>query len=177
MNSIADDRNEKNRHTDLEPIGVVDIGSNSVRLVIYEGAVRAPTPLFNEKEQCGLGRLIASTGKLGRDSVEHALRTLVRFRAIARELEVKHLRAFATAAVREASDGAEFLVRAEKAVGVPIQLLPASGRHNSRRSASRWASARSAASPAIWAAAASSWSRSRVMRGATRSRCRSAACG
>ena len=123
MTSIANDRNEKNRHTDLEPIGVVDIGSNSVRLVIYEGAVRAPTPLFNEKEQCGLGRLIASTGRLGRDSVEHALRTLVRFRAIARELDVENLRAFATAAVREAADGAEFLVRAEQAIGVSIQLL------------------------------------------------------
>ena len=123
MSITPDDRNDKNRHTGLEPIGVVDIGSNSVRLVIYEGAVRAPTPLFNEKEQCGLGRLIASTGKLGRDSVEHALRTLVRFRAIARELEVKNLRAFATAAVREASDGPEFLLSAERALGVPIQML------------------------------------------------------
>lgn len=123
MNSILDDRNEKNRLTELEPIGVVDIGSNSVRLVIYEGAVRAPTPLFNEKEQCGLGRLIASTGKLGRDSIDHALRTLVRFRAIARELNVKSVLAFATAAVREASDGREFLVSAEAALGVPIQLL------------------------------------------------------
>ena len=47
-------------HSDLEPIGVIDIGSNSVRLVIYEGAVRAPTPVFNEKVLCGLGRTIAS---------------------------------------------------------------------------------------------------------------------
>ena len=46
-------------YTELEPIGVIDIGSNSVRLVIYEGAVRAPTPLFNEKVLCGLGRSIA----------------------------------------------------------------------------------------------------------------------
>ena len=53
---------EQNRVHELEPIGVIDIGSNSVRLVVYEGAVRSPTPLFNEKVLCGLGRSIASTG-------------------------------------------------------------------------------------------------------------------
>ncbi len=45
--------------SELEPIAVVDIGSNSVRLVVYEGAVRAPTPVFNEKIQCGLGKRLA----------------------------------------------------------------------------------------------------------------------
>ena len=58
---------------DLEPMGVVDIGSNSVRLVVYEGAVRSPTPIFNEKVLCGLGREIASTGRLGEESVKRAL--------------------------------------------------------------------------------------------------------
>ena len=53
----------------MEPIGVVDIGSNSVRLVVYEGAVRAPTPLFNEKILCGLGRSVATTGSLGVEAV------------------------------------------------------------------------------------------------------------
>ena len=123
MTSKIDDRNDKNRHTDLDPIGVVDIGSNSVRLVIYEGAVRSPTPLFNEKEQCGLGRQIASTGTLGAASVAHAMTTLHRFRAIARELQVKTMLAFATAAVRDATDGPLFLKRAEEALGIPIQLL------------------------------------------------------
>ncbi len=67
---------EQNRVHELEPIGVIDIGSNSVRLVVYEGAVRAPTPLFNEKVLCGLGRSIASTGKLGGEAVERALAAL-----------------------------------------------------------------------------------------------------
>ena len=58
------------RAGELEPIGVVDIGSNSVRLVIYEGAVRSPTPIFNEKVLCGLGRQVGSTGHLGKESVE-----------------------------------------------------------------------------------------------------------
>ena len=52
------------RTAEMEPIGVIDIGSNSVRLVVYEGAVRAPTPVFNEKVLCGLGRSVASTGSL-----------------------------------------------------------------------------------------------------------------
>jgi exopolyphosphatase/guanosine-5'-triphosphate,3'-diphosphate pyrophosphatase len=114
---------EQNRAHELEPIGVIDIGSNSVRLVVYEGAVRSPTPLFNEKVLCGLGRSIASTGKLGGEAVDRALAALVRFRSIARILEVKNVRAFATAAVREAEDGAEFIARAEKACGLRIEVL------------------------------------------------------
>src|SRR4029079_8206272 len=80
---------------ELEPMGVVDIGSNSVRLVVYEGAVRSPTPIFNEKVLCGLGREIASTGRLDEESVRRALEALVRFRAVLRLLEVKHVRAIA----------------------------------------------------------------------------------
>ena len=103
---------EQSRVHELEPIGVIDIGSNSVRLVVYEGAVRAPTPVFNEKVLCGLGRDIASTGKLGTEPVDRALAALTRFRSITRLLEVKNVRAFATAAVREADDGADFIARA-----------------------------------------------------------------
>src|SRR5207342_2440239 len=105
------------RRNELSPVAVVDIGSNSVRLVVYEGATRAPTPLFNEKVLCGLGRSIATTGRLGAEAVGRALEALVRFRSIARILEVKNLKAFATAAVRDAADGPEFIVRAEKACG------------------------------------------------------------
>lgn len=109
--------------SELEPLGVIDIGSNSVRLVVYEGAVRSPATLFNEKVLCGLGRAIASTGRLGTESKERALAALVRFRSIARILEVKNVRAVATAAVRDASDGPEFIKRAEKACGTRIEVL------------------------------------------------------
>jgi exopolyphosphatase/guanosine-5'-triphosphate,3'-diphosphate pyrophosphatase len=111
------------RRGELEPIGVVDIGSNSVRLVVYEGAVRSPTPIFNEKVLCGLGRQVASTGRLGAESVERALAALARFRAINRILRVKNVRAIATAACREAADGPEFIVRGEAVLGAPIQVL------------------------------------------------------
>jgi len=116
-------REDRGRFDDLEPVGVIDIGSNSVRLVVYEGAIRSPTPLFNEKVLCGLGRSVATTGQLAPDAVARALSALKRFGAVARILRVKDLRAIATAAVREASNGREFIARGEAACGVPIQIL------------------------------------------------------
>jgi exopolyphosphatase/guanosine-5'-triphosphate,3'-diphosphate pyrophosphatase len=111
------------RTAEMEPIGVVDIGSNSVRLVVYEGAVRAPTPLFNEKILCGLGRSVATTGSLGVEAVERALAALARFRVIAHVLRVKNIRVIATAAVRDAQNGREFIERGEKAIGTKIDVL------------------------------------------------------
>ena len=73
-----------------------------MRLVVYEGAVRAPTPVFNEKVLCGLGRSVASTGSLGSEAVERALAALARFRPSRASSSVKNVRAIATAAVREA---------------------------------------------------------------------------
>ncbi|MEM7774717.1 MAG: exopolyphosphatase [Pseudomonadota bacterium] len=114
---------ERGRFPELEPVGVVDIGSNSVRLVVYEGAVRAPTPLFNEKELCGLGRSLASTGRLGEDAIARALTALQRFRSISEILGVKHLKAVATAAVRDAADGAQFVAQATDVLGTEIEVL------------------------------------------------------
>jgi exopolyphosphatase/guanosine-5'-triphosphate,3'-diphosphate pyrophosphatase len=111
------------RRSGLEPIGVVDIGSNSVRLVVYEGAVRSPTPIFNEKVLCGLGRQVGSTGRLGTESVAQALEALSRFKAIARILGVKNIWAIATAACRDASDGPDFIARGERVLGARIQVL------------------------------------------------------
>lgn len=122
--AFADGRDEiLGRFSDLEPISVVDIGSNSVRLVVYEGAVRSPAPLFNEKVLCGLGRTVASTGRLDTDAVERAIEALRRFHAINRVLGVKNVRVIATAAVREASNGPEFIARGEQAIGARIAVL------------------------------------------------------
>ena len=120
---MSRDNGDLERNSDLEPMGVVDIGSNSVRLVVYEGAVRSPTPIFNEKVLCGLGRQVGSTGHLGEESVKQALEALSRFKAIARILCVKNVRAIATAACRDASDGPEFIARGERALGTRIQVL------------------------------------------------------
>src|SRR3954468_5706619 len=88
----------KGRLDNGPPVAVIDIGSNSVRLVVYEGLTRAPTPIFNEKELCGLGRQVQSTGLLAKDAVEEALLALKRFRALCDTLQVKRLWVIATAA-------------------------------------------------------------------------------
>ena len=115
---------EQSRVHELEPIGVIDIGSNSVRLVVYEGAVRAPTPIFNEKVLCGLGRSIATTGKLGEESRRAGARSAAPLpRHLAHPQASRTCARIATAAVREADDGADFIARAEKACGARIEVL------------------------------------------------------
>ncbi|WP_246479325.1 exopolyphosphatase [Kaustia mangrovi] len=106
-----------------EPVAIVDIGSNSVRLVVYDGPNRAPAPIFNEKILCGLGRGVASTGRLSDESVDRALRALRRFRALAEQIGVTRVYAAATAAAREAENGADFVKRAEETLGRKILLL------------------------------------------------------
>jgi exopolyphosphatase / guanosine-5'-triphosphate,3'-diphosphate pyrophosphatase len=114
-------------------VAVIDIGSNSVRLVVYEGLTRSLTPIFNEKVLAGLGREVLSTGLLAEDAVDKALAALVRFRALARGMRVGKQFAIATAACRDASNGREFIARAEKVIGVPITIV--SGKREAELSA------------------------------------------
>ena len=111
------------RLQDRRPLAVVDIGSNSVRLVVYEGVTRSPTILFNEKMMAGLGRGIVSTGRLDEEAVRRAVEELRRFRALAEQAGAVSLHAIATAAAREAENGMDFVRRAEEILGVPIQVL------------------------------------------------------
>ncbi len=115
------------------PVAIVDIGSNSVRLVAYESHSRAPTPTFNEKALCGLGRGVATTGLLPEDAVAKALAALQRFRVLCDTMEVRDMRSLATAAVRDAANGPQFLALAERAIGCNIELL--SGTQEARFSA------------------------------------------
>ncbi len=105
------------------PIAVIDIGSNSVRLVVYEGLARSPIALFNEKALCGLGREVASTGLLAADAVEHALSTLKRYRALCTTMGVKKILAIATAACRDAKNGRAFIALAERIIKLDIDVL------------------------------------------------------
>jgi exopolyphosphatase/guanosine-5'-triphosphate,3'-diphosphate pyrophosphatase len=108
------------------PQAVIDVGSNSVRLVVFDHAGRAPLPLFNEKALCGLGRSLARTGKLDEAGVPAAFAALRRFIAIARAMGARNLRIVATAAVRDASDGAAFVAEASRRTGVAIEVLSGS---------------------------------------------------
>ena len=105
------------------PIAVVDIGSNSVRLVVYERMARTPTMLFNEKVLAGLGRGIAATGRLADDSIEIALQALTRFRALCNHIGVREIRVVATAAARDAANGSGFVARVESVIGAPVRIL------------------------------------------------------
>src|SRR5438309_12013943 len=87
------------------PVAVIDIGSNSVRLVTYEGLTRSPTPIFNEKVLAGLGREVLTTGLLAADAIEKALVSLRGFRALCARMEVAELWVIATAGCRGAVYG------------------------------------------------------------------------
>ncbi|SNB61050.1 exopolyphosphatase / guanosine-5'-triphosphate,3'-diphosphate pyrophosphatase [Arboricoccus pini] len=107
----------------LEPFAVVDLGSNSIRLVVYDGLTRAPVTRFNERRLCGLGREVARYGKLGRAGRKCALDSLKRFTAIAKGVGCSRIDIIATAAVRLARDGASFVKQAEKTIGQKITVL------------------------------------------------------
>jgi len=113
--------------------GIVDIGSNSVRLVVYARASRNPVLIFNEKILCGLGRGMSSTGRLDAKAVDRALDALRRFTALRDQIGIDTLVIVATAAVRDAADGPEFLERARHICGFKIALL--SGPDEARLSA------------------------------------------
>jgi exopolyphosphatase / guanosine-5'-triphosphate,3'-diphosphate pyrophosphatase len=106
------------------PVAIIDIGSNSVRLVAYEGLTRAPMPLYNEKVMCGLGRNVATTGRLDDEAVARALKALARYRVLCETMHVGEVSVIATAAARDASNGQAFLQAAADACGHPIELLP-----------------------------------------------------
>jgi len=97
------------------PVGIIDIGSNSVRLVAYESRTRAPTPIFNEKVLCGLGRGLVTTGELPEEGVDRALKALRRFRILGEFMQLSELQVVATAAAREANEDEK---RAKLAAGV-----------------------------------------------------------
>ncbi|WP_416897333.1 MAG: hypothetical protein ACMVY4_17865 [Minwuia sp.] len=102
---------------------VIDVGSNSVRLVIFGDCERAPLAMLNEKAFCALGRGVSATGHLNAEGVEHAIRTLRRFSWMASCLGARRVNAFATAAVRDADDGPDFVERAARETGVELRVL------------------------------------------------------
>jgi exopolyphosphatase/guanosine-5'-triphosphate,3'-diphosphate pyrophosphatase len=107
----------------VEPrTGIIDIGSNSIRLVVYQGPERLPSVLFNEKVMAGLGRELGTTGAIGGDGLASADAALGRFAAVAREMDLTRLRTVATAAVRDASNGHLLIAMAERH-GLDVELL------------------------------------------------------
>jgi len=117
----------------LRRVGVIDIGSNSVRMVVFDGAARSPAYFFNEKVMCGLGRGLRETGVLSPEGRVAALAALRRFMALAVQMELGALSAVATAAVREATDGPDFVKEVWLTCGSRIKI--ATGREEAKLSA------------------------------------------
>ena len=105
------------------PIAVIDIGSNSIRLVIYASGGRYPFPLFNERSNCRLGEGLGEENMLQPDRIEVALAAFSRFARIMTAMGVTTVHAVATAAVRRAHNGAAFTSPAEAIIGQPIEVL------------------------------------------------------
>jgi exopolyphosphatase / guanosine-5'-triphosphate,3'-diphosphate pyrophosphatase len=107
----------------LSHVGVIDVGSNSVRLVVFDGAARSPAYYFNEKVLCGLGKGLAETGRLNPDGRVRAEATLMRFAALTRNMAMTNLTMVATAAMREATDGPEFQAMIEAKTGLKMRII------------------------------------------------------
>ncbi len=108
----------------LPRCGVVDLGSNSVRLVVYEGHTRNPMPIFNEKAVLRLGRGLQATGRLNEEGVAQALTVMQRYYMVAKAMGADPFEVLATAAVRDAANGAAFVdALRERMSGVPIHIL------------------------------------------------------
>ncbi len=107
----------------LSRVGVVDVGSNSVRMVVFDGAARSPAYFYNEKLMAGLGKGLAETGVLNPEGKKRALIALKRFSVLAKGMGISPLICVATAAVREARDGQEFSARVEAETGLKLWII------------------------------------------------------
>jgi exopolyphosphatase/guanosine-5'-triphosphate,3'-diphosphate pyrophosphatase len=107
----------------LSRVGVVDVGSNSVRLVVFDGAARSPAYFYNEKIMCALGEGLSDTGLLNPEGRRRALAAIRRFQKLSDGLGIQPLTAVATAAVREAEDGPDFVAEVERETGLKIHVI------------------------------------------------------
>lgn len=107
----------------MKQVGVIDIGSNSVRLVVFGVVGNALVSLFDEKAMCGLGAELRESGRLHPDGAARALNELRRFAHVAADLALDGLYPFATAAVRDAADGEDFVAAVAAATGLQVAVI------------------------------------------------------
>jgi len=117
----------------LARVGVVDVGSNSVRLVVFDGAARSPAYFYNEKIMCALGAGMAETGHLSPEGRARALSAMRRFSKLAEGMQLSELTVVATAAVRDATDGLDFCDQVQRETGLKIWVI--AGEEEARLSA------------------------------------------
>ena len=126
LHSAPDRAAAASARSDARRAAVVDLGSNSVRLVVFEGLGRNPVAVFNEKAVLRLGRGLEASGRLNEEAVVQALQVMQRYNAIARAMGADPFEVLATAAVRDASNGPDFVAELQTRMpGVPIRILSA----------------------------------------------------
>ncbi len=136
VNCVQDIVDSRDRRLDPEvkssrkPTAVIDIGSNSVRLVVFDGPTRVPLPKFNEKVLCGLGQDLGHSRLLGQDAMDRAMAALRRYTMLVNQMGVERVLVAATAAVREADNGSEFVADVEQECDLNVQVL--SGKQEAR---------------------------------------------
>ncbi|WP_137180262.1 Ppx/GppA family phosphatase [Roseomonas sp. AR75] len=125
--TLTPPRLDRRRRDRPRRFGVVDLGSNSVRLVVFEGVSRNPLTIFNEKAVLGLGRGLQQTGRLNEAAIDPAITVLARYAAVAAAMEADPVEILATAAARDAENGLDFIdaIRA-RLPDIPIHVLSGS---------------------------------------------------
>ncbi len=103
--------------------GVIDIGSNSIRLVVYDDLSRSPFPRFNEKALCALGAGMDKNGDFTDDAIASALHAIERFHAIATAMDVQRIDVIATEATRRAGNGKALVAAIKKTTGLKARVL------------------------------------------------------
>ena len=111
------------KRVDRRPYAIVDIGSNSIRLLVYDQFGRAPMPRFNEKSLARLAEGLAESGEIAPDHFRRAIEAVRRFRAIAEAMGVSRIDAVATEAMRRASNGPKLAAAIEAESGLKVRVL------------------------------------------------------
>jgi exopolyphosphatase / guanosine-5'-triphosphate,3'-diphosphate pyrophosphatase len=109
--------------TNRPPYAIVDIGSNSVRMVVYDQLGRAPLPRYTERSLCRLGDGLAQTGAISAESFRRTVEAVRRFRAIADAMKVSRIDVTATEAIRRALNGPDLAAAITAASGLEVRIL------------------------------------------------------
>lgn len=104
-------------------VAVLDIGSNAVRLVVYDGLNRVPVKIHNERDLCSLGADLGKTGRLNPEGIDKAMQSIGRFAALIGAMKIRTVMPLATAALRDAADGPDFIAAVQKKFGLKIRVI------------------------------------------------------
>ncbi len=107
----------------LKRIGIIDIGSNSIRLVVFDGPGRSPLYLYNEKVFFKLGMQSFGGKPFDTNTIEAVSRIINRYVAICRNMETSKIIMFGTSALREASNSAVLVELIQKKTNIDVDVI------------------------------------------------------